>query len=131
MFKKALSLGLVSTLILSLINIPVVSATPKAEKDRQRTEKVKAGIAKLGVGKEARVVVRLRDKTTLSGYISKASDDSFVITDLKTGESTTVAYPNVTQVKGHNLSTAVKIAIGAAIGAGVLLLILYLVYGRD
>ena len=131
MLKKALSLGLVSTLILSLSNVPVVSASPKAEKDRQRTEKVKAGIAKLGVGKEARVVVRLRDKTTLSGYISKASEDSFVITDLKTGESTMVAYHNVTQVKGHNLSTAVKIAIGAAIGAGLVLLFLYLAYSRN
>jgi hypothetical protein len=40
--------------------------------------------------------------------------------------ATTVAYTDVTKVKGHNLSTGAKIAIGIGIGVGVVLLILLL-----
>ena len=51
-------------------------------------------------------------------------------TERPTGVATQVAYPNVKQVKGNNLSEGAKIAIGVAIilGLGVLLAI---VIGRD
>ncbi|MGI9067261.1 MAG: hypothetical protein ACR2HX_12780 [Pyrinomonadaceae bacterium] len=38
----------------------------------------------------------------------------------KTGEVVTVAYPQVKQVQGNNLSTGAKIAIGVAIIAAIL-----------
>lgn len=41
--------------------------------------------------------------------------------DVKTGAATTVPYPQVKQVKGNNLSTGTKIAIGLGIVAGVIL----------
>jgi hypothetical protein len=85
---------------------------------------VKAGIARLGVGRDARITVKLRDKIKLSGYISRAEADFFVVADANTGAATEVPYTDVTQVKGHNLSTGAKIAIGVAIGAGVTVLIL-------
>ena len=69
----------------------------------------------------------MRDKTKLSGYISQANADSFVITDAKTGASTEVPYSNVTQAKGKNLSTGATIAITAAIAVGVTLLVLFLI----
>ncbi|MCI0525314.1 MAG: hypothetical protein L0Y75_08645, partial [Acidobacteria bacterium] len=104
MFKQCLSRLLVGSLVFTLFCAPSVSAKSKEEKDAQRTEKVKAGIARLGVGNEARVSVKLRDGRKLAGYIKEAGGDSFVIADLKTGATTTVAYPDVTQVKGHHLS---------------------------
>jgi hypothetical protein len=50
------------------------------------------------------------------------------VTDLRTGESVPVAYADVAQVKGNNLSSGVKIAIGIGIGVGATLLILYLIF---
>lgn len=88
---------------------------------------MKAGIAKLGVGREARVTVTLRDRTKLSGYVSRISDASFAVTDLKTGATTEVAYPAVAQVKGNNLASGAKIAIWVAVGVGVALLVTWVV----
>jgi len=48
------------------------------------------------------------------------------VTDLKTHAATTVAYGDVTQVKGHSLGTGAKIAIGIGIGVGATILVLYL-----
>jgi len=127
MFKKSLSLALVGALIFTMVIAAPVAAKSKAEKETARAAKVKAGVAKLGVGKEARIAVKLRDKTRVSGYISQADDDSFVITDIKTGATTEVAYTDVTQAKGHNLSTGATIAIAVAVAVGVTLLVLYLV----
>ena len=92
------------------------------------TQKVKDGIAKLGVGPDARVQLKLKDKTKLAGYISAVEAEHFVVTDLATGQSTTVPYPDVTQVKGNNLTTRTKIIIAASIIAGVII-VLYIVRG--
>ncbi len=77
--------------------------------------KVKDGIAKLGTGTDARVEVKLRDGAKLKGYISEARDDGFIVVDAKTGAATQVTYPQVKKVKGNNLSTETKIAIGIII----------------
>ncbi|HXG67704.1 MAG TPA: hypothetical protein VNO70_21560 [Blastocatellia bacterium] len=82
---------------------------------------MRTGIYKLGVGKDARVEVKLRDKAMLTGYVSAAGEDSFVVTDPETGAAITVAYPDVAQVKGNNLSKGAKIAIGVGIAAAVLI----------
>lgn len=95
-------------------------ATTKEEKRRALAEKVKLNIAKLGAGRDARVEVKLKDGTKLKGFISEIKEDYFVVTCADTGQSTTVAYSQTKQVKGNNLSTGVKIAIGV----GIVLIIL-------
>ena len=124
MFKKILTMA-VAALVMQAVCVLPVSAASKEEKQAQRTEKVKAGILKLGVGTDARVAIKLRDNVKLAGYVSEAKDDSFVVTDLKTRAATTVAYGDVTQVRGHNLGTGAKIAIGIGIGVGATLLVLF------
>jgi hypothetical protein len=96
-------------------------ARSQAEKEAQHTARVKAGILKLGTGEKARVKLRLRDKTKLEGYVSAASAESFTVTDPKTGVATAVTYAQVKQIKGHNLSTGAKIAIGFGVLVGALL----------
>jgi len=68
--------------------------------------------------------VKLRDKTKLKGYVSEAGEDSFVIVDEKTDATSTLAYAQVQQVKGNNLSKAAEIAIGV----GVILLPIVMVF---
>jgi len=61
--------------------------------------------------------------------ISHADEDSFVITDIKTGAATEAPYTDVTQEKGQNLLTGATVAIAAAVAAGVTLLVIYLAPG--
>ena len=130
MFKKLLSLALVGLLI-NLAGMRVAYADSKEEKQARFAEKVKVNVLKLGTGEAARVKVKLRDKTKLEGYVSAIGEEDFTITDQKTGVATAVAYPQVKSVKGNNLSTGAKIAIGAGIAAAVILLILWKVVVDD
>jgi preprotein translocase subunit SecF len=131
MLKKIVSLALAGSLMAAAAAQPVSAATlTKAEKEAQFVEKVKAGIAQLGTGTEARVEVKLRDKTKLKGYISEAGAERFTVVDAKTGIATIVAYPQVKQVKGHNLSRGAEIAIGIAVILIPIIVVLYFV-SRD
>jgi hypothetical protein len=103
-------------------------ASSKSEKDASLARKIKAGIVKLGIGQPSRVSLKLRSKTSVVGYISEIGDESFVVTDLESGARTTVAYPDVVQVKGNNLSTRTKVIIGVAVAVGIAIT-LYLVRG--
>lgn len=120
MVKRLLTLSLAALLFQPLALTQSVAAGTKAEK-------IKSSILKLGTGTDVRVNVGLRGKQKLSGYLAAVGDDSFTIVDVKTGVATEVPYPGVTQIKGHNLSTGAKIAIGVGIGVGVVLLVIYLV----
>ena len=115
MFKKVLSLALVGFLLGVAGLTPAYAGWKEEEKATRFAEKVKVGISKLGTGAEARIEVKLRNKTKLKGYVSEAGEDSFVIVDEKTGATSTVTYTQVQQVKGNNLSTAAEIAIGVGV----------------
>lgn len=124
MTRKILSLVLAALLVNAAGVAPAYAGT-KEEKQARLTAKVRASILKLGTGEASRVKVVLRDKTKVEGYVSAAGDESFTVTDPKTGAATAVAYPQVRGVKGNNLSTGAKIAIGAGIAAAVVFLILW------
>lgn len=124
MLKRSISLMAAFFLLSAAGFVKPALADTKEEKQARLAEKVKTGIHKLGAGKDSIVEVKLRDKTKLQGYIAEVSDTGFVVSNPKMGSSTPVAYTSVTQVKGHNLSTGAKIAIGIAIGVGVALIIL-------
>ena len=103
-----------------------VYAETQAEKDAQRALKVKAGVRKLGTGEKAHVHVTLKDKTKLKGYVSAVGEDNFTVTDARTGAATVVAYTQVKQIEGRNLSTGAKIAIALGIVAGAALILFLL-----
>ena len=125
MLKKYLSLILI-VLLLNMINAGPALARTSAEKRAEFAGKVKAGVARLGVGRAALVEVKLRNKKKVAGYISEATEDHFVVKDLKTDAATTVAYPDVTQIKGNNLSEKTKVAlvVGIAAAVGVLIFVI-------
>jgi len=127
MCKKILSV-IVMSCLLSFVCYAQEAKSSKNKNDKF-AEKVKAGIAKLGTGPDARIEVNLRDKTKLKGYISEADDEGFVVVDDKTGTSTKVPYPQVKKAKGKNNLSGEKIAIGIAIAAFVVLLVI--LYSRE
>ena len=124
--KKVIAM-ILAGLLMAALNVQPIAAASKAEKEVRFTGKVKQGIEKLGSGRDARVEVKLRDKTRVKGYVSEISDDGFVVTDFKTGAASTIAYADVAQVKGNNLSTGAKIAIGVSVAVGLIVLLSWLI----
>ena len=128
MFKKFITLTITLLLAFTLIGQRQVAASSRAEKDARYIEKVKAGILKLGVGQQARVTIKMRDKTKLVGYISEIQNDHFVVSAINSSSTMTIPYTDVSVLKGNNLSTGAKIAIGVGIAVAVII-ILYSVRG--
>ena len=120
--KKSLSFVFV-ILLLNAISFNSVYAGSKEEREARFVARVKESVSKLGTGNDARVEVKLRDKTKLKGYVSQINENSFVVIEDQTNVATEVPYRNAKQVKGNNLSTG----IGIAIGVGVAILVLFLI----
>jgi hypothetical protein len=119
-------------LLLHAVNAMPFLAVAKTGQGEQRIEKVKADVARRGTGEKARVKVKLQDGSNLKGYISQAGDDSFTLTDSKTGQATTLAYRDVAQVKKPGgLSMGAKIGIGLGIAVGALGLVYVIGCGND
>jgi hypothetical protein len=74
MLKKVLFLVLVAFL-LGIAGVTPAHAESKEQKETRFAAKVKEGIHKLGTGPDARIEVKLRDKTKLKGYVSEAGED--------------------------------------------------------
>ena len=131
MFRKTIALAIAGLLVSMTLGLSSVSANSKTDPRIELTEKTCAGIHKLGVGKEARVEVKLFDKTKLKGYVSEAGETSFTITDPKTETSSVVPYATVTQVKGNNLTTRTKIIIGVAIAVAAAICLYFIRQALD
>lgn len=126
MLKKVLSLALAVLLINTAGASPVFAAS-KAEKEARFTEKVRAGIGVLGTGEKARVELKLRGGRKLKGYVGEVGAESFVVVDAKTGAATTIAYAQVGLVRGNNLSTGARLAIGVGMLMALIILVVALV----
>ena len=123
--KTYLTCLLASVLFIASISMPVTAQQPNSN----GIEKIKAKVAKLGVGEKAKATVILKDGTKKRGYIGQAGDDDFVLRDRKTDSPTTIRYTDVTKVesnKGH--STARNLALGIGIGAGAFLAVIAIVF---
>ena len=123
--KTYLTCLLAIVLFVASISMPVAAQ----QTNSNGTDKVKAKVAKLGVGEKAKATVILKDGTKKKGYIGQAGGDDFVLRDRKTDSPTTIRYSDVTKVesnKGH--STARNLAIGIGIGAGAFLAIIAIVF---
>ena len=118
MFKRTLAV-LISVVILAT-SFAFQSVQAQAGRDGAAS-RARLKIESLGMGPDARVEVKLLDGTKLKGYVSAKEQDSFTVTDRKTGASSVVRYTEVSEVKksGGGLSTKSWIIIGSAIAGAV------------
>jgi hypothetical protein len=86
----------------------------------EQAANAKSEVQRRGIGERSRVKVTLRNKTEVKGYISQIDTNSFDVTDKKSGQSTTIPYEDAMKVRRNGMSTAAKIAIGAAVVAGTM-----------
>ena len=117
--RKLLSMVLIGSLVFLACGGQALAQT-SGKDDAKALDKIKAKIAKLGVGEKARAQIKLRNGQKIKGYVSSDGPNDFAFTERKSGTTTTVAYADVVEVKKPGLSTGAKIAIGVGIGVGVL-----------
>ena len=126
MFVRPFAAVLAVVVVIFSVSPPVAASDNK--KQAQFEAKVKEAVFKLGTGSTARVEVKLRDKTKIKGYVAEASDQTFVVVDTTNSAEQIIPYAQVRQIKGHNLSTGAKIAIGVGITVGVIALLIVIFY---
>ena len=114
---------LIALFLIGLITNVTVFAAGSVKNKQDDTAKVRAEIARLGTGSDAKVNIKLKSGKKIKGYVSETKADSFVVTDNKTGATTEVRYYDVKQAKGKNRSTGATAAIAiAGVIGGVLLI---------
>jgi glucose/arabinose dehydrogenase len=121
---KTIALLLITVLALNGCGFALQTSPRSASLQTQTNEakqaaNAKAEVQKRGVGEQSRVRVSLRDGTEVKGYISKVEENSFEVTDRKSGKVVAISYDNVEKVKGSGLSRPAEIAIGVGIVVGV------------
>ena len=86
-----------------------------------QSQKIRNEVLRMGTGPKARVEAKLRDETKLKGYISSVDENSFAITNDKTGSVNKVSYDQVVHIKkqSHGLSTRSWIIIAGAATAAL------------
>jgi len=89
----------------------------------EQAAKAKNEVQKRGAGERSRVRVTLRNKTEVAGYISQIDADSFQVTDKKSGQATTIAYQDAMKIRRNGMSTVAKVAIGAGVVAGAMMVV--------
>ena len=123
---RTLSFLLIATLI-SLGGARTAPAAARIGGDpgpaTEPTADLRQRLAPLGTGPDARIEVRRRDGTKVKGYVTQLGTAAIAIAS-QSGATTQVPYDDIAKVRGHNLSTGWKIAIGAGIAVGVVLLVL-------
>jgi hypothetical protein len=87
-------------------------------------------IEKLGSGSDALIAVRLRDNSSVAGYVREAGPNSVSISDPKTGESKVVPYDEITRLAGLNLTTGTKVQDGGGVKAKLASAFRYVIPGR-
>ncbi len=110
MLSRHLSLVLALSLIYTASAEPSFAQTAPAGA-APSAEEVRQNISRLGLGREARVMVKLRDNRRVAGYVSQVGADSFTLTDRGTGATTTVPYTEVQRISGGNRSAEVYFSL--------------------
>jgi hypothetical protein len=124
MYKKSLSLMLVAFL-LQMFFVTSATAVVRTNEETLHVAKMKERIGAIHLERK-RVTVTRRDGTKLKARVSEVREDSFVMTDEKTGAANEIRYDDVEQVKtkGNGLATSTKFLIGAGIVAAVVVVVL-------
>ena len=108
-------------LALMLVLVPLGPVVRAQNWDARGVAKIKADVTKrVSAGKIA-IKIKLLNGSELHGQISQASDREFTLTEDKTEKSFTIAYADVSDLKGRGFSTGKKIGIIAAVTVGLLL----------
>jgi hypothetical protein len=103
----------------ALETTPASAGSQTKTSEARQDAKAKAEVQKRGVGEKSRVRVSLRDGTEVKGYISKIEENSFEVTDRKSGKAVAISYTDVSKVKGPELSKPAQVLIVVGVFVGI------------
>ena len=111
------------TPIISFLALAIVLSTfgpaARAQSTLNSETKAKTEVVDRLNKKETRVKVKLRNGSEMKGRITQSSDNSFTLTDEKTGNKSDIAYADVVNVEGRGMSKKKKTFIAIGAGAAV------------
>ncbi|MEQ1604039.1 MAG: hypothetical protein ABL999_04150 [Pyrinomonadaceae bacterium] len=127
-----------ATLILLWVSIAMSSSVPvfaqkTIEIAAKQTEKIRQKVAKIGTGDQATVKVHLFDSTRISGFISEANENTFVVMDASK-KVTSLRYSDVESLDHSKKMGTKQKYIWAGVAAGVgtaIAIIAYGIFHRD
>ena len=107
-----------------LISVALMAITLAFPANAQTTfdtqiESTRSKVEMLRASGNSKVEVKLKDKTKIKGHITGVDQDSFIVSDSKTGTTQTVAYAEVSEVKKSGGSSLKPWLILGAVAAGV------------
>jgi sRNA-binding regulator protein Hfq len=117
------------TILFLALAIVLTSFGPvaRAQSGLNTETKAKAEVVNRLNKKETRVKVKLRNGSAVKGRITQSGENSFTLTDEKTGSHSDIAYADVLNVEGRGMSKKKKTFI--AIGAGAAIFAAMFAYG--
>lgn len=122
MFKKYLTILLVTLIIQSLLCLSAFAQTPDDRNSRLALN-IKNSVAKVGTEPNRKLRVKLKDGTKLKGYITEIKDDYFALLDDKSGKIVSVQYSQAAEAKRDGLPEFAKALIGGgALIGGIIIL---------
>ena len=110
--KRTLTIHFLALAIVLTLFGPVARAQSGLNTETKAKAEVEGRLNK----KETRVKVKLRNGSEMKGRITQSGDNSFTLTDEKSGSHSDIAYADVLNVEGRGMSKKKKTFI--AIGAG-------------
>lgn len=113
---------LLFALVVNVISGYSVSAQTQ-NSDAESLRKLKIKVAKIYSQPRGRIIVKYNDGTKLKGYLTEVKDDTFGVTETKTGNVTNIQYAQVKSVNKIALPPIGKVLIVAAASFGVLLIL--------
>ena len=117
--KKDFCNGAVGDFLASTLCFQSVIA--QSGSDSASAEQVRVSVQRIGKGRDAKVEAKLRDGRKVTGYVSATGEDSFKVTNTKTGTSETVAYEDALHVKKSSGGVSRGWIIGGAAGAAAVI----------
>ena len=91
----------------------------RAQSGLNAESKAKAEVVNRLNKKETRVKVKLRNGSEMKGRITQSGENSFTLSNEKTGSPTDIAYADVLNVEGRGMSKKKKMFIAIGAGAAV------------
>ena len=114
MERTLTTLFLAHALVLSTLG-----PSARAQSSLNAETKAKAEVVNRLNKKETRVKVKLRNGSEVKGRLTQSSENSFTLTDEKTGNRSDIAYVDVVNVEGRGMSKKKKTFIAIGAGAAV------------
>lgn len=109
--------------LLALAPLGPAAHAQQQTSDVNEAAKVKSEVIKRTNENKERVKIKLRNGSEIKGRITQTSENSFTVTDEKTGNKTDIGYSDVAKLDGRGMSRGKKFGIIAGVTVAALVIV--------